>query len=123
MKFAIQINASPARSDAAMTGYQFSKAALAAGHAVVRIFFYHDGVHNAFIPGQPGALAVPDWPALARDHAVELVFCSVAAERRGLLSADTAADELTSLPGFQAGGLGLWVDACLKANRIISFGG
>ena len=124
MKFAIQISASPVRSHAAMTGFQFSKAALMAGHEIVRVFFYHDGVYNAFISARPGETVVPDWTGLAQEHSVELVFCIAADERRGLTGASTGAGQAagTPLAGFIAGGLGLWVDACLRAGRVVRFG-
>lgn len=107
-----------------MTGYQFIKAALAAGHGIIRVFFYHEGVGNAFMPAMPGELAAPDWPSLARDHGVELIFCTAAAERRGLTYPDHMPGAgLFPREGFRAGGLGLWVDACLRADRVLIFGG
>ena len=114
MKYAIQINDSPTRSGSAQTGFQFIKAALASGHEVVRVFFYQEGLYNAFIPGDSAEAAVPDWTALHRDEGIELVYCISAAERRG---------QANSCPGFVAGGLGLWVDAFLRAERVIVFGG
>lgn len=107
-----------------MTGYQFIKAALAAGHGIVRVFFYHDGVCNAFMPPIPGELAAPDWSSLWRDHGVELIFCLAAAERRGLMRSDREPSAgLSPREGFQAGGLGLWVEACIRADRVLIFGG
>lgn len=122
MKFAIQIGASAAESNAPMTGLQFIKAALDSSHRVVRVFFYHDGVYNAFMPPRPGELPVPDWSSLASGSDLELVFCSTAAERRGLLNDSGKSAGLPPLPGFRPGGLGLWVDACLRADRVIQFG-
>lgn len=123
MKFAILIGASPAESDAPMTGLQFIKAALASNHRIVRVFFYHDGIYNAFMPPKPGELAVPAWSALASESDVELIYCSTAAERRGMGSDSGEPAGARSLPGFRAGGLGLWVDACLRADRVLQFGG
>jgi tRNA 2-thiouridine synthesizing protein D len=47
VKFSIQINEGPYQHQASDTAYQFAKAAIAAGHEIFRIFFYHDGVNNA----------------------------------------------------------------------------
>ena len=58
MKFAIQINASPYHSNAGQTAYQFINAALALGHEIIRVFFYHDGIY----PDGPIFLFVcPGW--------------------------------------------------------------
>jgi tRNA 2-thiouridine synthesizing protein D len=113
MKYAIQINDSPTRSGSSETCFQFIKAALTSGHEVVRVFFYHEGIYNAFIPVALASAAVPDWGALHSDQSIELVYCVSAAERRG---------QANACPGFVAGGLGLWVDACLRADRVIVFG-
>jgi tRNA 2-thiouridine synthesizing protein D len=124
MLFAIQINDSPARSDTSMTGFQLIKAALTAGHQIVRVFFYHDGIYNAFMPALPGEMVPPDWSSLARESRVELIFCTAAAERRGMLQTDREPGAgLSPLEGFQGGGLGLWVDACIRAERVVVFGG
>ncbi len=114
MKYAIQINDSPLRSWSPQTGLQFIKAALASGHEVIRVFFYHEGIHNAFGTPESTETAKSDWVVLAETAGVELVFCVSAAERRGMVA---------PLAGFQPGGLGLWVDACLRADRIVIFGG
>lgn len=124
MLFAIQINESPARSDSAMTGFQFIKAAVTAGHRIVRVFFYHDGIYNAFMPAFPSEMRPPDWPSLARESRVELIFCTAAAERRGMpRTGREGAAGLAPLDGFKGGGLGLWVDACIRAERVVVFGG
>lgn len=115
MIYAIQINGGPG-FPAARSGFQFIKAALAEGHAVLRVFFYHEGVHQGFVPGGAGPDGlVPDWAALAEAHGLDLVLCVSAAERRGRAAGDVA-------PGFRVGGLGQWMEACLKADRVMVFG-
>jgi len=117
MRYAIQVNAGPFGSQAAHTAYQFIKAALDKGHEIVRVFFYHDGVYN----GLPSGLSaeekrsIPPWSDLADRYGIDLVLCVSAAERRGVPA--SGAD------GFRIGGLGQWMDACLKADRILVFGG
>ncbi|MFN5745912.1 MAG: sulfurtransferase complex subunit TusD [Methylococcaceae bacterium] len=124
MKYAIQINAAPHQSGSASSAYQFIRAALANGHTVIRVFFYGDGVFNAWIPAlSSDGVTAPDWAALADSADLDLVFCITAAERRGML--EHAADRIMvpTLVGFRAGGLGLWVEACLAADRVMVFGG
>jgi tRNA 2-thiouridine synthesizing protein D len=93
-------------------------AALAKGHEVQRVFFYHDGVNNATRltePPQDDRHVVNRWSALAADHKVDLVVCVAAALRRGIK------DEVLA-PGFRISGLGQLVDSGIKADRLITFG-
>ncbi len=129
MRFAIQVNASPNQSHTGYNAYRFCKAALAQGHDVFRVFFYHDGIYHAFKHNSP-----PDdelqlttcWGELAEQNKVDLVVCISAAQRRGLLYADEAKrrnkqdDDLAT--GFRIGGLGQWIEALLEADRVIVFG-
>lgn len=115
MRYAIQINDRGPDSEAVTGGYEFIKAALACGHEVLLVFFYHDGVMNAF--SDPNALMIgPDWSTLA-EKGIDLLVCTAASERRGPLG-----DNPTLRAGFKSGGLGSWVDACLKADRTLVFG-
>lgn len=116
MRYAIQINTGLGQSPSAHTAYQFIKAALATGHDVIRVFFYHEGIHHGF--GAGGGRESDDWSALAREHGLDLVLCVSAAERRGL--SPTSA---TPAEGFRVGGLGQWMEACLRADRVMVFGG
>jgi tRNA 2-thiouridine synthesizing protein D len=128
MKFAIQVNSSPYHSNTGHSAYQFVEAALAQGHQICRVFFYHEGIYHAFNTATP-----PDdevnftqrWSALAKQHQIDLVVCISAAQRRGLLYADEArrqgkADDLAE--GFRISGLGQWLDAILAADRCLVFG-
>jgi tRNA 2-thiouridine synthesizing protein D len=128
MRYAIQVNSSPYQSDTGYSAYQFIKAALAQGHEVSRVFFYHEGIYHAFKHNTP-----PDdeinltycWGELAGDHNVDLVVCVSAAQRRGLLCVDEAQrqakqdDDLAK--GFRIGGLGQWVEVLITADRVIVF--
>ncbi len=121
MKFVIQIDASPHEAQAANTAYQFIKAALANGHHILLVFFYYDGVCNAQVSSFAGKDDLSGrWSALAREYGLDLVLCVSAAQRRGLVSAE-GKDQGLLAPGFRIGGLGQWVDACLKADRILTF--
>ena len=121
MKYAIQVNSGYTHTTLPHIAHQFITTALAEGHAIIRVFFYHDGIYNGFgLPSSSGTVNpnpdAPDWSALAERHGVELVLCVTAAETRGLT-------ETTLLPGFRLGGLGLWMDACLRADRFMVFEG
>jgi len=129
MKFAIQVNNSPYHSNAGHTACQFIKAALAQGHVVFRVFFYHDGVYQAFkytTPPDDELQLTAQWSDLARHYSIDLVVCISAAQRRGLLYSDEAKrqgkldDDLAE--GFRISGLGQLVEATLEADRFIVFG-
>jgi tRNA 2-thiouridine synthesizing protein D len=129
VKFGIIVNEGPYTHQAADTAYQFTKAALAKGHEVVRVFFYHDGVNNGTrltTPPQDDRHIVNRWSALAEEHGLDLVVCVAAAQRRGIVDSAEAkrhgknADNLA--PGFRISGLGQLVEAGIIADRLIAFG-
>ena len=113
------VNEGPYTHEAPDTAYQFAKAALAKGHRINRVFFYHDGVNNSTKltePPQDDRHIVNRWSALKEKHGVDLVVCVAAALRRGIK------DEVLA-PGFRISGLGQLVDAGIKADRTVTFGG
>jgi len=129
LKFGILVNEGPYTHQASDTAYHFTAAALGAGHEVVRVFFYHDGVNNGTrlsVPPQDDRNITERWSELARQYDIELILCVAAAQRRGLLDADEArragknADNMAE--GFQISGLGQLIDAGIQADRLIVFG-
>ncbi len=129
MKFAIQINASPFHSNASHMALKFVKATLEEGHEVFRIFFYHEGIFNAFKHSTPlddELNVTQQWTLLANRYQIDLVVCISAAQRRGLLSSDESSrqgkvdNDLAE--GFRISGLGQWVEATLLADRFLVFG-
>ena len=129
MKFAIQVNAGPYTHQASDSAWHFTEAALRAGHEIVRVFFYHDGVNNGTrlsVPPQDDRNISERWSELAKTHDVELILCVAAAQRRGLLDEDEAKragkDSNNMAPGFQISGLGQLIDAGIQADRLIVFG-
>jgi len=108
MLYTIKVNQSEGRANIPRSTLDFIRALLTQGHEVNRVFFYHDGVREAF-----GSF-VSEWVELAEKGPFELILCSQALEKRGF--------KLDVQPPFIVGGLGLWVDACLKADRILTFG-
>jgi len=129
MKFAILVNEGPYTHEASDTAYHFTEAALKAGHEIVRVFFYHDGVNNGTrlsVPPQDDRNISERWGALGQQHDLELILCVAAAQRRGLLDEDEAKragkDTNNIAPGFQISGLGQLIDAGIQADRLLVFG-
>jgi len=118
MKFGILINEGPYTHQASDSAYQFTKAVIEKGHAIYRVFFYHDGVNNATKltePPQDDRNIVNQWTALAKEHKLDLVVCVAAALRRGIQEENLA-------DGFRISGLGQLIEAGIQADRLVTFG-
>ena len=129
MKFAILVNEGPYTHQASDTAYHFTAAALKAGHEIVRVFFYHDGVNNGTrlsVPPQDDRNIADRWTALAEEHKLDVILCVAAAQRRGLLDEDEAKragkDSNNIADGFAISGLGQLIDAGIQADRTMVFG-
>jgi tRNA 2-thiouridine synthesizing protein D len=129
MKLGILVNEGPYTHQASDTAYQFAKAALAKGHEIHRVFFYHDGVNNGTrltVPPQDDRNIVKRWGELADEHKLDLVVCIAAAQRRGLMDASEAkrngkdADNIAA--GFRISGLGQLIETGIEADRLVVFG-
>ena len=118
MKFGIVVNEGPYQHQASDSAYLFCKAAIAKGHTIWRVFFYHDGVNNSTKmtePPQDDRHIVNRWTKLAEEHGVDLVVCVAAAMRRGIRDENLA-------PGFRISGLGQHVEAGTLTDRLVTFG-
>ncbi len=129
MKYVIQINSSPYQANAGRSAYAFIKAALAGGHHILQVFFYHDGIYHALkyaLPPDDELSQTRQWQVLAQEHQIDLAVCISAAQRRGLLCADEAwrqgkqDDDLAE--GFRIAGLGQLLAATLVADRFLVWG-
>jgi tRNA 2-thiouridine synthesizing protein D len=129
MKFAILVNEGPYTHQASDTAYQFTKAVLAKGHEVFRVFFYHDGVNNATrltTPPQDDRNIVNRWSKLAEENNLDMVVCVAAAQRRGIVDEGemkrNGKDATNLAPGFRISGLGQLIEAGIQADRLVVFG-
>ena len=124
MKFCIVVGEGPGQRQSADSAYHFVRAALAQGHEVTRVFFYHDGVHAGAprsAPPQDERNLPARWSALAREHGLDLVVCVAAARRRGLLGEDDGRTPGDLADGFRAAGLGQLVTGGLDSERLLVF--
>ena len=118
MKIGLMVSEGPYTHQASDTAWLFARAALAGGHQILRVFFYHDGVNNASSltePPQDDRNIVNRWSKLAEEHKIDLVVCVAAALRRGIKDENLAA-------GFRISGLGQLADVGIKADRLVVFG-
>jgi tRNA 2-thiouridine synthesizing protein D len=129
MKFAIAVF-SPPYTPASRRALRFTEAALAAGHDIVRVFFYQDGVHNAsanIVAPQDETDIAAAWQALITSRGLDAVVCIAAALRRGTLNAEEAErwerPAANVLPPMELSGLGQLHEAAQTADRLMCFGG
>ena len=129
MKLSVLVNEGPYQHQSADTAIQFTKAALAKGHEIFRVFFYHDGVNNGTrfaVPPQDDRNITQEWTALAKEHNLDLVVCIAAAQRRGILDENEAKrqgkDGNNIAEGFRISGLGQLIEAGIQSDRLVIFG-
>ena len=129
MKFGVVISEGPYTHQAADTAYHFVKSAIAKGHEVPRVFFYHDGVYvstRLSVPPQDERNIQKIWTELAKEHGIDLVVCIAAAQRRGILDENEAkrqgkdADNIAE--GFRISGLGQLIEMGIQTDRLVTFG-
>jgi tRNA 2-thiouridine synthesizing protein D len=129
MKFAIAVF-SPAHAPSSRRALMFAQAALGAGHEIVRLFFYQEGVHSAsanVVPPQDELDLPKAWREFVTQHQLDAVVCIAAALRRGVLNEQEAQRHerpAANLPApWELSGLGQLHEAAQVADRLISFGG
>ena len=129
MKIGILVNEGPYQHQASDSAYLFCKAAIARGHEVSRVFFYHDGVNNSTRltePPRDDRHIVNRWSELAKQHNLDLVVCIATAQRRGIMDENEAKrqgkDANNIAPGFRISGLGQLVEAGIQCDRLVTFG-
>ncbi len=129
MKLAVLVNEGPYQHQASDSAYQFIKAALQAGHEVMRVFFYHDGVNNGTrltTPPQDDRHIQKRWTELAAEHKLDLVLCVAACQRRGIVDEGemkrNSKDAENIAEGFRISGLGQLIEAGVEADRLVTFG-
>ena len=129
MKLSVVVNEGPYQHQAADTAYHFTHAALAKGHEIYRVFFYHDGVNNGTrltTPPQDDRNIVNRWSDLAAEHGLDLVVCVAAAQRRGIVDESEqkrqGKDANNIAPGFRISGLGQLIEAGIESDRLVVFG-
>ena len=129
MKFTIVVYGAPYSSEGCLSALRFTEAALAEGHEILRVFFYHDGVYTAnklIAAPQDEADVAAMWQTLGQTNGLDLVACIASCLRRGIVDSteaaryEKAADNLRE--GFTISGLGQLIEASMNADRVVTFG-
>ena len=128
MNISISIHGDPSNSESPRLALRFARAAIAKGHTIHRVFFYHAAVSiaNSLAVQPQGETETADaWASFAREHDVELAVCVAAALRRGVLGdADAHRYERgrSNLKSpFEIVGLGQLIEAAIASERFVTF--
>jgi tRNA 2-thiouridine synthesizing protein D len=129
MRISVLVNEGPYTHQASDTAFHFVRAALARGHEIFRVFFYHDGVNNGTrltTPPQDDRNVVARWSKLAQESELDMVVCVAAAQRRGIVDEGEmkrhGKDATNLAPGFRISGLGQLIEAGIQSDRLVVFG-
>jgi len=128
MRFTILVTGPAYGTQQASSALQFARALLNAGHELISVFFYREGVYNAnqlTAPASDEFDLVRAWQQFHTDHGVALEICVAAALRRGVTD-ETEAQQLglagaNLQPGFTLSGLGALAQAALTCDRMVQF--
>ena len=128
MRFTLAVHGSPYASNSNTHALGFTDAALAAGHDIDQVFFYHDGVYTAVdtrVVPQDEANVTQRWQRLAQTHDFPLHVCIANAIKRGVL--DTAENDRYEqsgsnlAEGFELVGLGQLIAGISESDRYVEF--
>jgi tRNA 2-thiouridine synthesizing protein D len=128
LRFAIVVSGPAYGTQASSSAYRFTQAVLAAGHSVVGVFFYQEGVLNASYLHAPASDEIDLhylWCELAIEHQIHLHVCIAAAQRRGILDVVAASEATKDVSNvktpFLLSGLGQLAEMLLTADRVVRF--
>lgn len=109
----------------AYLAYQFAEALIAKGHTITQVFFFQEGVSNGngFVyPANDEVNLQQYWQTFSSKYNVPLHLCVAASQRRGIVDEMTAknAEQYNLADGFVIAGLGEFIAATLKADRVVT---
>ena len=115
VKLAIAVFGGP-DTDSPGNAAKFARAALAQGHEVLSLFFYHEAVCLAW--SADAEESIEEYFSPLRSLGVPLQVCVGASERRGFRESTGGIH-----PVFELVGLGQLISAILAADRVVTFSG
>lgn len=127
MRYSLLVTAGPDHQ-ASLSALRTARALCSAGHVLHRVFLYREGVQLAdgsrrCASGDPDVAA--DWGRLLDECAIDGVACIGTAQRYGILDEREGArlaGEASLRTPWRLAGLGEWVDAMIRSDRVLQFG-
>lgn len=108
------------------TAVRFAKALVASGHELKAVFFYQDGTTQAnslLYPASDEPNRYQQWSEFAQQHAVPLLVCVAAGERRGVIGdAQSKANGWQThnlVAPFVVAGLAEMTMSMLQSDRVV----
>lgn len=125
MNYVIAVKSPIYGNQGAYLAYQFAEALIAKKHTITQIFFFQEGVSNGngFVyPANDEVNLQQCWQTLSKKNDVPLHLCVAASQRRGVVDEMTAknAKQYNLADGFVIAGLGEFIAATLKADRVVT---
>ena len=125
MRYVIAVKSPIYGKQGAFLAYQFADALIKKGHEISQIFFFQDGVSNGnalVYPANDEVNLQKHWQMFSVTHNVPLHLCVAASQRRGVVDHLTTSttDHYNLAQGFSIAGLGEFMAASLKADRVIT---
>jgi sulfur relay protein tusD/dsrE len=125
MRYVIAIKSPIYGKQGAFLAYQFADALIKKGHEISQIFFFQDGVSNGnalVYPANDEVNLQKHWQMFSITHNIPLHLCVAASQRRGVVDNLTTSttDHYNLAGGFTIAGLGEFMAASLKADRVIT---
>ncbi len=128
LKFAVVVSGGPYGTQGASSAYQFCASAVKAGHTIVGVFFYQEGVLNAnqLVSPATDEINLPQfWSQLAIENRFPLEVCVSASLRRGVVNEVEAKQLSLSQHNLKApfvlSGLGQLAELSASADRLVQF--
>jgi len=128
LKFAVVVSGGPYGTQGASSAYQFCASAVKAGHTIVGVFFYQEGVLNAnqLVSPATDEINLPEfWSQLAIENVFPLEVCVSASLRRGVVN-EVEAKQLSLTQHnlrspFVLSGLGQLAELSAASDRLVQF--
>ncbi|MBU2976828.1 sulfurtransferase complex subunit TusD [Alteromonas sp. C1M14] len=121
--YSILVTSSPYDQAGSASAVRFCQHLLEEGHTLSQVFFYQQGIYNAFstmAPPNDERNRFEEWKALHDACGTPLRVCITAGEKRGLvLSTDANQPELAH--PFEQTGLGEFFTALHDSHRLVQF--
>lgn len=128
LTYTLVVNGPLYGTQASRSAYQFALALIEAGHQLVSVFFYQQGVDNGTslsVPANDEFDLAKAWQRLSEQYDVALETCVAASLRRGIVSQQEAQQHgLTThnlASSFTQAGLGSLAQALLVQDRVVQF--